>query len=122
MANTVNQLYILCASAFSGIIAGVLYEFFYLIRRFVKLRALKIFFDVLFFFLFAAIFIFVSVVFDFPKMRLFMIIGAFLGFFIYNRTFHRIVAFLIEKLYNKFKILINNLKKGKESTNVRRKN
>ncbi len=122
MADTANQLLILCASAFSGIVAGVLYEFFYLLRRLVKLRALKIFFDVLFFLLFAVIFIFVSVVFNFPQMRVFMVLGAFLGFSIYICTFHRIVAFLIEKLYNIFKILFKNLKNGEKSTNVRRKN
>lgn len=122
MESTISQLLILCASVFSGVIAGVLYEPFYLLRRLIKFRTVKIFLDVLFFLFFSAIFISVSVVFDFPEIRLFTIFGAFAGFLLYIFSLHRIVAFLIEKLYNVFKLLIQNFKKSVKNTNGRRKN
>lgn len=50
--------------------------------------------------MFAAGFIFVSVMFDFTSLRLYMLIGCVLGALIYLKSFHTIVAFLVKKVYN----------------------
>ncbi|MDE6667579.1 MAG: spore cortex biosynthesis protein YabQ [Clostridia bacterium] len=58
--------------------------------------------DVLYCLVFAAGFIFTSVMFDFEGLRLYMLIGCVLGALIYLKSFHLIVAFFCKKVYNNF--------------------
>ena len=121
MHDTISQIFILFACMFSGVISGTVYEPFYLLRKFINNRVAKIIFDVLFFALFSIIFVAISVIFNFPKIRFFMFIGAFCGLFLYLITLHRIVAFLFEKLYNIIKQVVRCLKNRLGKTNERRK-
>lgn len=100
MEETVLQIYVLIVCLFSGILGGVLYEPFYFIRRVARNRIVGIVADILFFILFAAVFVLLSVIYDFPDVRPYMIVGAFGGLLLYLISAHRIVAFLFEKLYN----------------------
>ncbi len=45
-------------------------------------------------------FIFISVMFDFDRLRLYMILGCLLGALLYLKSFHVIVAFSVKKVYN----------------------
>lgn len=56
--------------------------------------------DLLYCIIFAAGFIFVSVLFGFENLRLYMLIGCAAGSFIYLKSFHIIVAFCVRKVYN----------------------
>lgn len=100
MEDTFNQIFVLIACLFAGILGGVLYEPFWLIRRTLVKRAIGILADLIFFIVFAVIFVAVSVIFDFPAVRPYMLLGAMCGLLLYLASLHRIVAFFIDKLYN----------------------
>ena len=100
MEDTFSQIFVLIACLFAGILGGVLYEPFWLIRCTLVKRAIGILTDLIFFIVFAVIFVAVSVIFDFPAVRPYMLLGAMCGLLLYLVSLHRIVAFFIEKLYN----------------------
>lgn len=103
MESTVNQIYILTVCMFTGILGGILYEPFFLARKLIRLHFFGIIADVLFFVFFGITYVFISVMYDFPAVRPYMLAGALAGLLLYLFSLHRIVAFLIEKLYNNIK-------------------
>ena len=104
------QFYIFMVCAFTGILSGVAYDFLYVIRcalcgvnksaYTVKDKIFLFICDFLYCLVFAAGFVFISVLFDFGNFRLFMLIGGALGALIYLKSFHIIVAFFVRKVYN----------------------
>lgn len=111
MEDTVNQIYILIVCLFSGILGGVLYEPFYLFRRLINKRAAGIIADILFFLLFAGIFVLLSVIYDFPQRgRICLWVRS--ADSCCTVSLHRILAFLTEKLYNSAKKLILRIKRN----------
>ena len=110
MEDTFSQIFVLIACLFAGILGGVLYEPFWLIRRTLVERAIGILTDLIFFIVFAVIFVAVSVIFDFPAVRPYMLLGAMCGLLLYLVSLHRIVAFFIDKLYNVCKKFILRIK------------
>lgn len=104
------QYYIFLICLFCGVASGAVYDVLYVARSIVcgVNRAAftlkdKIFIavcDVIYCLVFAAGFIFVSVMFGFGDLRLYMLIGCALGAFIYLKSFHIIVAFSVNKVYN----------------------
>ncbi len=101
---------------FCGILSGVVYDVLYVVRVVlcgidksaytVKDKIFIIAADILYCLVFAAGFIFTSVMFDFEGLRLYMLLGCLLGALIYLKSFHIIVAFFSKKVYNS----INRLK------------
>ena len=97
---------------FCGIVSGVVYDVLYIARAVlcgvdksaytVKDKIFIIAADILYCLVFAAGFIFTSVMFDFEGLRLYMLIGCVLGALIYLKSFHLIVAFFCKKVYNNF--------------------
>lgn len=95
-----------------GIASGILYDILYVVRCAVcgvDFRAYdlkdKIFaavFDVIYFAVLAAAFVFLSVMFEFNGVRLYMLCGTALGVLLYLKSFHIIVAFCVKKVYNKY--------------------
>lgn len=83
----------------------------------VKDRIFIIACDVVYCLIFAVMFVFTSVMFDFYELRLFMLAGCLLGAFLYLKSFHVFVAFSAKKVYNK--VTFKRLKKVKR--NGRRK-
>ena len=65
-----------------------------------KDKILLIICDLMYCVVFAAGFIFVSVMFDFENLRAYMLIGCAIGAIIYLKSFHIIVAFFVRKVYN----------------------
>ncbi len=104
------QVYIFIVCIFAGIISGVVYDVLYIVRcalcgvnksaYTVKDKIFLAICDLLYCLIFAAAFIFISVLFDFGDFRLFMFIGCALGALIYLKSFHVIVAFFVNKVYN----------------------
>lgn len=97
-----------------GIISGVIYDILYVARTAVcgihtraytvKDKIFIIICDIVYCLIFAAGFIFTSVMFDFYEIRLYMFAGCLIGALLYLKSFHIIVAFLINKVYNEFTI------------------
>lgn len=93
-----------------GVLSGVVYDVLYIARTFVcgvdkqKYTVKDVVFtcicDLVYFAVFAAAFIFVSVTFEFYAIRLYMLAGCALGAFIYLKSLHQIIAFCIKKVYN----------------------
>lgn len=98
-----NQFYIFLVCASCGIAGGVVYDMFYLLRTFVRVRAAEIAADVCFFAFFAGMYLFVSLLFGLPDLRFYMFLGCLIGLLLYLKSFHRIVAFFAEKVYNRVK-------------------
>lgn len=104
------QFYIFLICLFCGVVSGVVYDVLYIARSIVcgvnaeaftvKDRIFIAVCDVLYCLVFAAGFIFVSVMFGFEDLRLYMLLGCALGAFIYLKSFHIIVAFSVNKVYN----------------------
>ena len=108
------QYYIFLICLFCGVASGAVYDVLYVARSIVcgVNRAAftvkdKIFIavcDVIYCLVFAAGFIFVSVMFGFGSFRLYMFIGCILGALVYLKSFHIIVAFFAKRVYNKIKM------------------
>lgn len=121
------QIFIFITCACCGIISGIVYDILYVARcavcgvekraYTVKDRIFTIACDILYCLIFAAMFIFTSVMFDFYELRLFMLAGCLLGAFLYLKSFHVFVAFSVKKVYNK----ITFKRKDKVKKNGRRK-
>lgn len=98
-------LWIFFACVLIGAGGGVLYDVLSPLRRLLVGRAPRFLaaFDGIFFVLFAAWFVFTSVLLSFPDFRAYMFFGSMLGFLFYRKSFHRILDFLFKMLYNKIK-------------------
>ncbi len=118
------QIFIFITCALSGIISGVAYDVLYIVRCIlcgpytaaytVKDRIFLVACDFLYCVIFAALYIFMSVLFNFGDLRLYMLLGCAAGAFIYLKSLHLIVAFFVKKVYNK-------INKRKEHGSVGRK-
>ena len=105
------QFFIFMTCMLCGIVSGVVYDVLYVVRVVlcgadksaytVKDKIFIAAADILYCLVFAAGFIFTSVMFDFEGLRLYMLIGCLLGALIYLKSFHLIVAFFLKKVYNK---------------------
>ena len=110
-----------------GVLSGVVYDVLYIARVFVcglnkkkytvKDKIFTCLCDILYFAVFAAMFVFTSVTFEFYSLRLYMLIGCVLGAAIYLKSLHVIIAICIKKVYNS----LSKCKIHKESTHGRRK-
>ena len=104
--------FITCACL--GIASGIVYDVLYIARcavcgvhkqcYSVKDKIFTIVCDILYFLFFAALYVFISVIFGFDNLRLFMIAGCALGAILYLKSFHLFVAFFVNKLYNSIRL------------------
>ena len=119
MIGVQKQLALFLICVMTGMGNGLIYEAFDLIRRGFrchkgKARWLAILLDILFCLAFAMVCQIVSVAFHFPDLRLYMLCGYALGFIIYLKSLHRIVAFLKKVCYNTLVRLLKSLKARKK--------
>ena len=104
--------FITCACL--GIVSGIVYDILYIARCIVcgvnkqnysvKDRIFTIACDLIYCMFFAASYVFISVIFGFGNLRVFMILGCVLGAILYLKSFHLFVAFFVNKLYNRVKL------------------
>ncbi len=97
-----------------GILSGIVYDILYIARCIVcglhkknysvKDKIFTIVCDILYCLFLSVSFVFVSVMFGFSNLRLFMILGCVIGAILYLKSFHLFVAFFVNKLYNRFKL------------------
>lgn len=97
---SVDRFFIFLVCVAVGAAGGVFYEFFYLLRTFFRMRWVQIAGDILFCILFGALYLFVSVMMGLEHVRLYSLAGCLCGLFLYLKSFHKIVAFFAEKVYN----------------------
>lgn len=98
---TANQIFIFLVSIYAGLASGVIYDIFFVIKKFCGGRVFDVVLDILFFIVFAAIYIFISFLFEFPAFRFYMFFGAQLGLLMYIKSFHILFANAAKKIYNK---------------------
>lgn len=97
---TFNQInfFLLCVAF--GILSGVIYEIFYVLTFAFKNQTINGVRDFLFFACLSVLFLFYSVKLSFPNLRVYLCAGVVTGFFFYVKSFHKVVAFFINKSYN----------------------
>ena len=105
------QVFIFLTCVLCGVSSGVVYDVLYIARTFVcglnkskytvKDKIFIVLCDLIYFIVLAAMFVFISVCFEFYSIRLYMLVGCALGAIIYLKSLHLIIAFLIGKVYNK---------------------
>lgn len=105
------QIFIFITCCVCGILSGIVYDVLYIARccvcgihkqaYTVKDKIFTAVCDVVYCLIFAAAFVFVSVMFEFEGLRLYMFIGCVLGALLYLKSFHIIVAFSVKKVYNR---------------------
>lgn len=108
------QIFIFITCCVCGILSGIVYDVLYIARccvcgihkqaYTVKDKIFTAVCDVVYCLIFAAAFVFVSVMFEFEGLRLYMFIGCVLGALLYLKSFHIIVAFSVKKVYNRVTI------------------
>ena len=112
--NGADQFYIFLVCAVYGVFSGVIYDVIYCAVLPFKKRWVKIAGDLLFSAVFIVLYIFLSLLFSFPAFRLYMFLGCAVGFYLYLKSFHKIVAFFALKVYNRIQTKISNTKKDKK--------
>ncbi len=108
-------------STFIGVVIGVYYEIFYFISLFFKNNFIKHSLKTLWLASSSIIFITLSFAFEFPNVREYMFLGVFLGCLLYKLSFHKVIAILLNRVYNIITITVIKLKKRFLDTHERRK-
>lgn len=123
------KIFLICLAC--GVLSGAVYDFLYIIRRAVSgapsQKSKKREFictavcDLLYVLALSAIFVAASVYFCFPDVRLYMFAAVAIGFVLYVKSFHIIVAFFVNRLYNSIGRIVKVGKRGKKGARRRRK-
>ena len=105
------QIFIFLTCVSCGIVSGIVYDILYIARcavcgihkraYTVKDKIFTAVCDVLYCLIFAVGFVFISVMFEFDSLRLYMLLGCGLGALLYIKSFHVFVAFSVKKVYNR---------------------
>lgn len=105
------QIFIFITCIFCGIVSGLVYDVLFVARCVlcgvdtqsftVKDKIFIFAADLIYCLVFAAGFIFLSTMFGFSSLRLYMLVGCAIGALLYLKSFHQIVAFFARKVYNK---------------------
>lgn len=122
---TKSQLYIFLACVSFGGVVGLVHNFSFALKLLFKYKIVKIAIDVLFSIPIGFAFAEYCFAMNFPSLRAYMLVGVFVGLYLYFKSFYILLAKLTQKLYNicKEKILkARNVRKSKrKNTNNRRK-
>lgn len=97
---TANQIYVFIACVSLGVIAGPLFTVSKSIKYLIKNKIINIISDVFVFSITTLIYIIFAHNFNFPNIRVYMIVGVFVGIVAYLKSFHIILAKLLKMAYN----------------------
>lgn len=95
-----TQLKEFCLVLLFGVAGGLVYEFFRLPKHARERAWLRIALDILFCLVFAAGYVFFALNAGFSGFRLYHAAALILGLFLYEKTFHKTVAFFAQRVYN----------------------
>ena len=90
----------LCSFAFGGI-AGFIYELFYVFLLPVKNRAVRQIIVIIWWVVVAFLFVFFNYFFRLGNFRVYKLALILVGLAFYFKSFHKIIAFFLNKVYNK---------------------
>ena len=113
-----NQFYVFIACVSIGTLFGVFYSPIVMIKEKVCKITVSISLDIIYFFLLSICFLFCSYFLKFPSLRGYMLVGIFLGIYLYFKSFHYMLAKVVKRVYNRYKKSFDSRKK----LNDRRKN
>ncbi len=97
---TKAQFYIFISCICFGGISGILISIAQYLKIIIKYKWLKTLVDVFAFLLCSGVFILGGYYLEFPSIRVYMLFGFFVGIYCYMKSFHIILAKIIEKVYN----------------------
>lgn len=115
---TKNQFCIFVACLAFGGASGLLLSFEMGLKNIIKPKIFKILIDVFYFFILSLCFLFYTYKLNFPNLRFYMLIGVFVGNYMYFKSFHIMLAKFTKKFYN---IIVQKIKRNKGRNNDRRK-
>lgn len=122
---SLKHIFLFLGALYFGLICGIIKEIFNFILNLLKNKKVFIFlFDFIFIILFSFLFIFCLNIVNYGEFRVFLLISFILGYFIERKSLGNLVDFLIKKIYNFLKIIVNkirNLKIFKRMFNYDRK-
>lgn len=117
------NVFIVCLAF--GFCCGVIFNVFHPIKKLLNNVLVAFSVDIFCFFIISILFCQLLYFFDFPSLRAYMLLGVFVGLFIYFKSLYITIAKVLKKLYNilvkKFlhvflllkKFVNNNLRKGR---------
>ena len=98
--NGVDQVFVFLVSVCCGAAGGLLYDGICALRTPFAHRAVTIVTDILFCVAFAAFYLAVCTALALPGLRFYSFVACALGFCLYLKSLHKIVAFFAKKIYN----------------------
>ena len=107
---SLDQPRIVAVCLFIGVLSGAFYEFFYFLKMCFNYKVIGQILNGLWVFLSFFIYLKISTIYSFPNFRLYMLAFIILGAIIYLLSFHKIIAFFLNRVYN---IIIKIIKRVK---------
>lgn len=98
--NGIDQIFVFLVSVCCGAAGGLLYDGICALRAPFAHRAVTIVTDILFCVAFAAFYLAVCTALALPGLRFYSFVACALGFCLYLKSLHKIVAFFAKKIYN----------------------
>ena len=108
---TLNQIYVFISCIAFGAIFGIVYSTFAFLSDALRLKKLRFISDIAYFVIFSIVFLFYSYVNNFSNIRAYMILGVFLGNYLYVKSFNIMLAKFLKRIYN----ISRNKKMGKKA-------
>ena len=107
----VDQIFVFLVAATCGVVCGAIYDLFCLLRAPFPQRPVTVVSDIFFGGVCGVVWLAVAAGCKFESLRLYHLLACLLGFAVYRKSLHKIVAFFAKKLYNKIK----QLRRGRKS-------
>ena len=95
-----GQFFVFIACVAFGGVCGILFSAAGALKFFVKNKIVKNLFDFITFLLVCFLYFIFAYKMRFPNFRFYMVLGVFLGIFMYIKSFHIILAKFVKKMYN----------------------
>ncbi|MCD7729736.1 MAG: spore cortex biosynthesis protein YabQ [Clostridia bacterium] len=98
-------VFLVCSAC--GVCSGIVYDLLYILRNLLFGRYTRMgkiaagICDAVYFAVLSVMYVFCSVYFGFPDLRLYMVAAVLCGIILYLKSFHKSIAFLVKKIYNR---------------------
>lgn len=99
---TLNQIYVFISCIAFGGVVGIFYTPILLLKDKNGSSLIVITLEISYFLIISICFLGYSFVLNFPSLRAYMILGVFVGIFLYVKSFHIMLAKVCKKIYNKY--------------------
>lgn len=110
---TLKQFYIALGTIYFGLLAGISKDISNFIKKPIKSKILKNIIDVIMVIVFSLLFILCINVVNFGEIRLYLLVVFLLGYVLERISLGNLVDFILDKVYNLFKVFISKVSKLK---------